>query len=292
MIQRSSMLAAFAVLAINKGTGTPAVEAINESASGDAYGIYGASDAPTGIGILGQATVPSVTFGNSTGGLPVGVIGDTGATGGAGLLATADSGYAVYGLNNGSYVTGLFLNKSTTLSYALEAGTLFQNCTVNTAGDLQCTGTQAAVMPLPDQRAVQLYAVQSPENWFEDFGSGQLSGGSAVITLEPTFAQTVNTGAEYHVFLTPNGDSRGLFVTAKSATSFEVREQGGGASSVTFDYRIVAKRKGYEGVRMADVTESRNRLLADGKRATERTGGQARSAGPRTLRPNVTAKQH
>jgi hypothetical protein len=50
--------------------------------------------------------------------------------------------------------------------------------------------------------------------------------------LEPTFIQTVNTAMDYHVFLTPNGDSRGLYVVAKTATFFEVREQGGGTSDI------------------------------------------------------------
>jgi hypothetical protein len=57
------------------------------------------------------------------------------------------------------------------------------------------------------------------------------------------------------VFLTPNGDCKGLYVAQKSATSFVVRELGGGTSSIAFDYRIMAKRRGYEGIRMADMTE-------------------------------------
>jgi hypothetical protein len=96
--------------------------------------------------------------------------------------------------------------------------------------------------------------VQSAENWFEDAGSGQLHNGSARIALDPTFAQTVNTAVEYHVFLTPNGDCKGLYVDQKTATSFDVHELGGGTSSVGFDYRIMAKRSGYERVRLADDT--------------------------------------
>jgi hypothetical protein len=45
-----------------------------------------------------------------------------------------------------------------------------------------------------------------------------------------------------------------LYVTSKTATSFEVRELGGGTSSIRFDYRIVALRKQYENVRFADHT--------------------------------------
>jgi hypothetical protein len=47
----------------------------------------------------------------------------------------------------------------------------------------------------------------------------------------------------YRVFLTPEGDCKGLYVRSKSAASFEVRELQSGTSSVAFSYRIVAKRK-------------------------------------------------
>jgi hypothetical protein len=80
------------------------------------------------------------------------------------------------------------------------------------------------------------------------------------IALDPTFAQTVNLGVDYHVFLTPNGDCKGLYVSQKSATSFEVHELGSGSSSVAFDYRIMAKRSGYENARLADVTEQYQKI--------------------------------
>ena len=71
----------------------------------------------------------------------------------------------------------------------------------------------------------------------------------------PTFAETVNTAMEYHVFLTPKGDCKGLYVANKTPAGFEVHELGGGQSNVAFDYRIVAHRKGYENVRLADKTK-------------------------------------
>lgn len=135
------------------------------------------------------------------------------------------------------------------------------SCIVDGSADLICSGFKAAVVPVDrGQRQVTLYAVESPENWFEDFGSAKLMNGSAVVTLEPTFVQTVNTGFDYHVFLTPQGDCKGLYVKQKTATSFEVHEMGGGKSSVAFDYRIVARRRGYEGTRMADETTIWNQL--------------------------------
>jgi hypothetical protein len=102
----------------------------------------------------------------------------------------------------------------------------------------------------------------------EDAGSGQLSSGATSIQLDPDFAQTVNTGVEYHVYLTPEGECEGLYVSQKSATSFEVHELHGGRSNVAFDYRIMAKRKGYENVRMTDMTTNLNKLKRPEPRKT------------------------
>ena len=92
----------------------------------------------------------------------------------------------------------------------------------------------------------------------EDFGTGELERGVAVVKIDPAFAETVTADASYHVFITPNGDSEGLYVIRKTPTSFEVRESKGGTSSLSFDYRIVAKRRGYEADRLKDVTERYN----------------------------------
>ena len=59
----------------------------------------------------------------------------------------------------------------------------------------------------------------------------------------------------YHVFLTPQGDSKGLFVANKTPNGFSVHEQQGGTSSIAFDYRVVAKRKDIAGPRMEEVAE-------------------------------------
>jgi hypothetical protein len=99
----------------------------------------------------------------------------------------------------------------------------------------------------------------------EDYGSGQLSDGSATIQLEPAFAETVNTGVEFHVFLTPGGDCKGLYVINKTGASFEVHELGGGSSNIPFDYKIVAKRNGLENQRLVDVTDRMNSEAATAK---------------------------
>jgi hypothetical protein len=179
----------------------------------------------------------------------------------------ADSNYGVIGTAL-DHSAGIFHNNSPNNYYALfgfseaTGGTGLPwaafngdgaGCSMDAVGDLSCSGSKNAVVPVEGgKRQVALAAIESPKNWFEDFGSAQLVGGLATVELDPTFKQTVNASLEYHVFLTPNGDCKGLYVHQKTATSFEVRELGGGNSSVKFDYRISALRKNYEKVRFAD----------------------------------------
>ena len=103
----------------------------------------------------------------------------------------------------------------------LFAGLFFGN--VQVQGDFTVIGHKSAVVPHPDGTHRRLYCVESPENRFEDFGRGKLSGGRAAIELEADFAKLVKTG-DYHVFLTPEGDCNGLYVHRKTAGGFEVRE--------------------------------------------------------------------
>jgi hypothetical protein len=90
--------------------------------------------------------------------------------------------------------------------------------------------------------------MESPEIWFEDFGSGKLQNGTATVFLDQLFLETVHIDEEhpYRVFLQMEGDCKGLFVSNKTETGFEVREIQGGQSDITFSYRIIAKRKHYQ----------------------------------------------
>jgi hypothetical protein len=79
------------------------------------------------------------------------------------------------------------------------------------------------------------------------------AAGSGTVLIEPMFAQTVNLTETYHVFLTPLGDCP-LYVAEKSAQSFTVKAMGGQTCGIAFDYRIVAKRLGYETLRLEPAT--------------------------------------
>ncbi len=172
---------------------------------------------------------------------------------GIAALATADNAYSIVGANNsGGFATASFYNYSSDAEapVMIAAGGVDQ-CTIYTNGNLTCDGSISPSVPVNSgNQRVALYGVAAAENWFEDAGGGQLSNGSAVINLDGTFAQTVNTGVDYRVFLTPKGDCKGLYVSHETATSFEVHELGGGTSNIAFDYRIMAKRAGFETARL------------------------------------------
>jgi hypothetical protein len=87
-------------------------------------------------------------------------------------------------------------------------------------GDTTAIGTKSAAVPLKNGKMVKVFSMESPEVWFEDFGSGQLIGGLTTVPLDQKFAQTVNLALGYHVFVTPKGDCKGLFVTNETKTGF------------------------------------------------------------------------
>ena len=245
------------------------------STSGGDAALYGYSH-NSAIGVFGFSPkfgVVGESAGNSaTGGLssvfvngPAAVWGDTGG-GGYAVAGTTDNGTAGEFINNSAsqeamYVGNFYGGNSTVATLTGEAG----GCTFFGNGDVLCDGKiSSAVVTKDGERAVKTYSVQSTENWYEDAGSGQLVNGVAHVPLEATFGQTANTDVAYQVFLTPGGDSEGLYVTNKTADGFEVHEQHGGHSNIAFDYRIMAKRTGHENERLEDVTE-RMKKQAEGR---------------------------
>ena len=256
----------------------------SNGASGTTFGVYGSNASPAGAGVYGVGVTPSVTGSSYAGEYAFGVWGDAGGSSdySTGVLGSADQGAGVVAVNNSSDVATLAVgNGNSNPLFLFTAISPAGNCNISGSGDLKCTGSKSAVVPVDEgKRKVALYAVEAPENWFEDFGSGQLSNGAVTIVLDSVYAQTVNTDMEYHVFLTPRGDCEGLYVGAATAGGFEVRELHHGTSNIKFDYRIVARRKGYEKIRLADQTAEFDRTGAMMKH-----GLAQRSEGQRSVRP-------
>jgi len=109
-------------------------------------------------------------------------------------------------------------------------------------------GSKAAVVETESGKR-QLYCEESSEVWFTDYGFGQLESGLDVIAIDPVFAQTVNLDEPYHVFIQVYGDAD-VYVAERTREAFEVSLRDGDARA-EFSYRLIAKRKGFEGDRLA-----------------------------------------
>lgn len=107
------------------------------------------------------------------------------------------------------------------------------------------TGTVNTVVEDLGGKKVMLCATESPENLFEDYGSGQLVNGFAHITIDPVFAKNIAVDEKHplRVIIQPEGDCKGVYVTSKTASGFDVIELDGGKSDISFIYHIAANRK-------------------------------------------------
>jgi len=248
----------------------------------DIAGVVGSSDARHGV--IGASNALMGLYGFSTDN--AGVVGVAGAQGPvpalvniAGVVGSSDQQTGVIGTSNGIGVYGYCGNADPAKSgigvYGRAgrappnnyAGAFDGN--VSITGDLTLLGTanvnvKNAIVPFPDGTHRVLHCMESPEHWFEDFGTANLKRGRAVVKLDADFAKVIKRG-DYKVFLTPEGDCRGLYVR-KSAASFEVRELGGGTSSIAFSYRIVGRRKDIKNHRRfakIDVKPNLEKLFAE-----------------------------
>jgi len=152
-----------------------------------------------------------------------------------GVIGTSTSNAGVFGYStNGPGIVGMTSNP------AASAGAFFGD--VRVAGNIYANNLKSAAVPFPDGSRRALYCMESPELWFEDFGSAKLARGRALVKLDANFGKVIKRG-DYRVFVTPEGDCHGLYVRRKSTNNFEVRELMGGKSSIAFSYRIVGRRK-------------------------------------------------
>lgn len=207
--------------------------------SGVHYGIKAASYGSTNgsvYGTYGEAISPSNATGNLYGAYGKAYTLGSGSTYGGYFIADSagsGTGYGIYAQASVVYWAGWFQGD------------------LGVSHNLYVYGSKSAAVKVNSGEYHAMYSQESPENWFEDFGEGQLVNGKVHIDLDPLFQQTVtiNSLNSMKVFVQLEGDCNGVFVT-KGTTGFDVTELKGGASSVAFSYRVVAKRKGYENMRL------------------------------------------
>lgn len=166
----------------------------------------------------------------------------------AGVLGIGSPGHGVVGIAMKPFAT--IFTTPPIPGGALFAGLFVGNVEVD--GDFLVTGHKSAAVRHPDGSHRRLYCVEAPESWFEDVGAAELVEGRAAVEFDADFAALVRRDG-YHVFLTPEGDCSGLYVAAKSKAGFEVRELGGGRSTLRFAWRVLARRADVAGERLAKV---------------------------------------
>lgn len=257
------------------GYGTAGVEGFDESNDGGQLNLGVEGGTTAGTGVFGFSTlgngVRGITFNPSSqnqqhraavfgidestdgGGLNFGVAGFSPGTGIAGLSVSAPTAagapiapaVAAVCLNGGAAIQAVTsLASAYTLLMTLDCG-----------GNLTVSGTVMSNSAMVDTKTVDgrdvaAYQARQTQATIEDFGEGQIVDGMGLVRLNADFASTMDRRGGYLVFITPEGDNRGLFVDHKTRAGFEVRESQGGRSTIAFSYRIVARPVGSDGDRL------------------------------------------
>ncbi|MCB0790418.1 MAG: hypothetical protein H6595_10190 [Flavobacteriales bacterium] len=133
-------------------------------------------------------------------------------------------------------------------SYAgVNSGYAYVGGTTNgvTAVKIVGTGTVAEIVPTTDHGRIKLTCPESPEYWYQDYGTVQLVNGRAHVELDPILADIIVVDVQnpLRVFCTPVDMPwfNGAAVMNKSSTGFDIVELNGGTHSGPIDYQVVAK---------------------------------------------------
>jgi hypothetical protein len=217
-------------------------ESNSTSSSGNTAAVYGLntnrSTTSQVYGVMGRV--------NSAFGMSAGVYGvNDGNASGSGVSGIGF--YGISGTTNSSGGAAVFGSPTNSTAYS---GYFTGGLGLHVTGNQTATGTKSALVQVgPDWR--KLYCEEAAEVYFNDYGSGKLVNGRAHIELDPIFLQTVTIDSDnpMRVFVQMNTEISGVYVV-KGLSGFDVIENGGAHSAGSFDWRVVAKRKGYESVRM------------------------------------------
>ena len=263
LAQTTSGASAITATGTSNGYGVNATgfTALSGTSSSVGSGVYGTTSNGKGIGVEGVV--------NGTG---LGVYGYSGA--GTAVEAIAKTGPAIYAQNNNnntptmsvendaqygqaaqfSGFNGVFVTDTGATGFAFLASDLKGHSVfaVDDTGIVYSTGGFKTETQTRGGATINSFSPIATRPTVEDSGTATLVRGAAAVRLDPTFAAAIEAGT-YQVFLTPGGDTHGLFVAVKTANGFVVRESQGGRSTVPFDYRILATAIGKVGQRMALV---------------------------------------
>lgn len=153
-------------------------------------------------------------------------------------LAYSSSG----GVSTGGYFEGLnYLG--TSFAYAYVGGTI----NGLTARKIIGTGAVSEIIPTAKHGRVTLTAPESPEYWYQDYGSVKMINGKAHVSLDPILADVVFINEEnpIRVFCTPVDMLyfNGVTIVNQTPTGFDLVELNGGTHSGKLDYQLILKPK-------------------------------------------------
>lgn len=259
-------------------SGKAGVAGYDDSTNGAAVnaGVLGVS--PNGTGIEGTSSGGYGGSGSSTS--SAGLVGQSQS--GAGIVGQSiENGPGVNGISGTGYGVGAFSSDGATallavensssgvavLAQAVSGGEVFDgyNSAVGDVASIDASGNMVIAGGLTQNKPaivrtsasngedVATYGTRSTSAIVEDMGEARIVAGHAFVSLDPTFASIIDKGVKYLVFLTPEGDTRGLFASGFTASGFKVTESCGGRSTLAFDYRIVAKPYGATSARMPSM---------------------------------------
>lgn len=130
----------------------------------------------------------------------------------------------------------------TTLAYA------YVGAYINgTARKIEGTGTVSEIVPTANHGRVTLTRPESPEYWYQDYGTVKLVNGRAHVDLDPILVDIIMVNDEnpIRVFCTPVDmlQYNGVAVINRTPTGFDLVEMNNGSHSGTLDYQLVVKPK-------------------------------------------------
>jgi hypothetical protein len=108
-------------------------------------------------------------------------------------------------------------------------------------------GSVAEIIPTANHGRVTLICPESPEYWYQDYGTVQLVNGKATIVLDEILADVIVVDDEnpIRVICTPVGMPyfNGITIMSQTKNSVEILELNGGTHSGKLQYQIVVKPK-------------------------------------------------
>lgn len=142
----------------------------------------------------------------------------------------ADTGFYVYEQpSTGSYITVAYM----------DANGLY------TIGNISCSGTKSRIASTENYNERLLYCYEMASPIFGDIGEGMVDkNGKCFVFLEDIFLETIDTTADYQVFLQKYGNGD-CWIAERTPTYFVVE----GTPNISFAWEIKAVQKEYDGYR-------------------------------------------